>query len=72
MRVRLSDPSVTPDLVRFLRERDFLAVEEERAIVGVAPIDAISPRADRVRVKRALNEWRARHPEVEIEILAEL
>ncbi len=63
MQVRLSDPVLTRDLVRYLRARHYLAVDQGGAIVAV-PINAISERADVARFKRDLAEWQAEYPGV--------
>ncbi len=69
MLVRVSDPNLSGDLVRFLRRQDYLAVQKGRDIVEAAPINSVSARADRNRLRRELNEWLAEHPEAKAEVL---
>jgi hypothetical protein len=63
MRVRLSDPALTRQLIRYLRARHYLAVTEDGAVTAV-PINAVSERADVARFKRDLAEWQAEYPGV--------
>ncbi len=63
MQVRLSDPARKRDLIRYLRARDYLAVDEDGAVVAV-PINSVSERADLLRLTRDLREWQSQHPGV--------
>jgi hypothetical protein len=67
MRIRIDDPPSARDLVRFLRRRDYLAVEESEGLVEAVPINSVSERADRVRTLRELSDWMAQHPGVSAE-----
>ena len=69
MLIRVSDPSLTGDLVRFLRGHDYLAVQKGRDTVEAAPINSVSARADRKRLRRELDEWLSGHPGASAEIL---
>ena len=70
MRVRVSDPTLTRDLIRFLRRHDYLAIEEEEPeFIEAVPINSVSARADRNRLRRHLDEWQAEHPGVMAEPL---
>ncbi len=69
MRIRVSDPNLTEDLVRFLRRHDYLAVRKDRDIIDAAPINSVSARADRARLRRHLDEWQADRPGVTAEIV---
>lgn len=69
MLVRISDPNLSGDLVRFLRRHDYLAVQKNRDTVEAAPINSVSARADRNRLRREVNEWLAGHPEAKAEVL---
>ena len=64
MRIELTEPRATRDLVRFLRDRDYLAVEEPGGVVEVVPIQVVSELADRARTLRDLGAWLAQHPGV--------
>ena len=69
MRVRVSDPTLTRDLIRFLRRHEYLAVEEEPEFIEAVPINSVSARADRNRLRGHLDEWQAEHPGVTAEPL---
>ena len=60
MRVRLSEPARTRDLIRYLRAKDYLAVEEDGAVIAV-PIRAVSERADLKRFALDVAQWQADH-----------
>ena len=62
--VRISDPSLAPDLVAFFRRNAFLAVEEADGTIDVLPIRAGSKESDRVRIGRYVETWLADHPGV--------
>jgi hypothetical protein len=70
MFIEISDPDLTEELIDFLRARDYLAVEERGQVVAV-PINAVNASADRRRGERDLVDWRARHPGVRAEIVAD-
>jgi hypothetical protein len=70
MFIEISDPALTEELIQFLRSRDYLAIEERGQIVAV-PINAVNTSADRRRGERDLDEWRAKHPGVRVEIVAD-
>jgi hypothetical protein len=57
MRVRVLDPRLTDDLVRFLSGNDCLAVKRGRDTVDVAPIAAVSERYDRRTIEGYVREW---------------
>ncbi|HEV3407217.1 MAG TPA: hypothetical protein VG079_00895 [Gaiellaceae bacterium] len=67
--VRISDPSLTPDLVAFFRRNAFLAVQEAEATIDVLPIRAGSEESDRVRIGRYVEAWLADHPGVVAELV---
>ena len=69
MLVRVSDPSLTGELVQFLRRHDYLAVQKRRDTVEAAPINSVSSRADRKRLRRELDDWLSGHPGVSAEIV---
>ncbi len=69
MRLHISDPRETRDLVRFFRRREYLAVEHERGILEVVPINSLTDRAERLRTLHDLAEWKAAYPGVEAEPL---
>ena len=69
MLARINDPKLIDDLVRFLRRHDYLAVQRGRDNVEVAPINSVSARADRKRVRRDLARWRSEHPDVTAEVV---
>ncbi len=68
MLVRITDPHLVGDLVRFLRGHEYLAVQNGRDTVEVAPINSVSARSDRTRLRRLLDEWQAEHPGATAEI----
>ena len=68
MRLRLDDTQ-TGALVRFFRERDFLAVRRARGIVEIVPLIALSESADRRRVVRLLAEWQHANHDAPVELL---
>ena len=69
MRVRLSDPALNRDLIRYLREGGYLAIEEDEVVTAVLIISG-SPSADRASfVRGELETWRAFHAGVEVELL---
>jgi hypothetical protein len=70
MFIEISDSALTEELIGFLRARGYLAIEERGQVVAV-PINAVSASADRRRGQRDLDEWRARHPGVRAEIVAD-
>jgi hypothetical protein len=61
MRIRLDDRSLSRDLVRHFRGRGYLAVERERGVVEVLPIDASDARDDRARTLADLAAWSRAH-----------
>jgi hypothetical protein len=65
MRIRVSDPRKSRELVRFLRGREYLAVAHHDGPVEAVPINSISERADRVRMLRDLADWMAENPGLE-------
>jgi hypothetical protein len=67
--VRISDPSLAPDLVAFFRRNAFLAVQEADATIDVLPIPARSEESDRVRIGRYVEAWLADHPGVVAELV---
>jgi hypothetical protein len=69
MIIEISDPALTSELVEFLRTKDYLAIEERGQIVAI-PLDPVNVAADRRRGDRDLQEWRATHPGVGVEIVA--
>ena len=71
MRVRINDASSTDDLVRFLRREHCLAVKRAPRDVEVAPISALSKRADRMRLERLVDEWLGTRSGVRVELWAE-
>jgi hypothetical protein len=70
MFIEVSDPTLTGDLIQFLRARAYLAIEERGQIVAV-PINAVTASADRRRAERDLDEWRAKHPGILVEVVAD-
>lgn len=62
MRLHVSESAAVRDLVRFLRTRDYLAVDEGDGMVEVVPIGSVSEAADRARLLRDLDEWRTGRP----------
>jgi hypothetical protein len=69
MLVRLSDPNLVDDLVQFMRGHDYLALQKGRDTVEVAPINSVSSRGDRKRLRRELDDWLSGHSGVSIEFL---
>ncbi len=69
MAVRLSDPSLTPDLVAFFRRNAFLAVQDSDDTIDVLPIRAASERSDQLRIDRYVAAWLADHPGVVAELV---
>jgi hypothetical protein len=67
MRVRIGDPTLVEDLVRCLRRRDYLAVRVDADELEIVPINSVSERGDRARIRRDLAAWQSEHPGVEIE-----
>ena len=70
MFIQIDDTSLRGDLVRFLRERDYLAIEEAGQVVAV-PLESVDKHADRMRAERDLEAWRGDHPGVRVEIVAD-
>ena len=68
MLVSIRNPVLTSSLIRFLRARDCLAFDRGGGIVEVMPINAVSDEADRLRLGRYLDHWRADHPEAAVEV----
>ena len=64
MRIQLTEPRAARELVRFLRDRDYLAVEESGGVVEAVPIQVVSEPADRARTLRDLDAWLAENPDV--------
>ena len=64
MRIRLSDVRAARHLVRFLRDRDYLAVEHADGVVEAVPIQSVSEPADRERTLRDLDVWLSGQPDV--------
>ena len=67
MRLHITDPREARGLVRFFRRREYLAVERERGILEVVPINSLSDRSDRLRTLRDLADWKAACPGVDVE-----
>lgn len=63
MRIRLSHPALSGDLVEHFRRFEYVAHAEDGA-VAVSPMNAVSERFDRSRVALALSAWQAHHPGV--------
>lgn len=59
MRVTISDTKLMPELVRYLRAREYLAVEEGGAVT-VVPIHVMTKHAGRGRVEREVQSWLSR------------
>jgi hypothetical protein len=70
MRVTISDPKLTADLVRFLRAREYLAIEEGDGIT-VVPIHVMTRHADRARVERDVRSWLSEHAGVAADVIPE-
>jgi hypothetical protein len=70
MFIEISDPALVRDLIEFLRERNYLAVEEWGHIVAV-PLQPQNRASDRRRCERDLGEWRIAHPGVRVAIIAD-
>ncbi len=71
MRLRINDPLLTDQLVRFLRSQDCLAVKRGPRDVEVIPIDAVSKRSDRAQVQRYVDLWLGANPGATIELFVE-
>ena len=71
MLIRLTDPSLTRALVRYLHERQYLALAHEDGVVEAVPMNAVSERGDWARLSRELEAWRRDHREVETELVNE-
>ena len=71
MFIRLSDPSLTAALVRFLHQREYLAIAHDQGVVEALPLNAVSARGDRMRLNGELAAWRRHHREVETELVEE-
>ena len=69
MRVRISDPSLAPDLAEFFRRNSFLAVREDDDTIDVLPIKPAGERPDTLRIRRYAEAWLADHPGVVAEFL---
>ena len=69
MPVRISDPSLAPDLVEFLRRNAFLAVQDGDDLIDVLPIRLRSDRTDLLRIGRYLDAWLVDHPGVVAELI---
>ena len=69
MPVRISDPSLAPNLVEFFRRNAFLAVQETEGTIDVLPIHARSEESDRVKIGRYVEAWLADHPGVAAELV---
>jgi hypothetical protein len=67
MELRITDPELAGDLVRFFRRRGYLAVSESPGVVEVVPIRSASERANRAKMLCDLAEWTRGHPGVEAE-----
>ncbi len=69
MEVILSDPELVPDLLSYLEEEGFVAVEGDHGTVKASPSPG-SFREDHVRMELELRLaiWRARHPDVTTEL----
>ncbi len=64
MRTRLSDGRAARDLVRFLRDRDYLAVEVTHGVVEAVPIQSVGDDLDRTRTLADVDIWLATRPGV--------
>jgi hypothetical protein len=64
MRTRLNDGRAARDLVLFLRDRDYLAVEVADGIVEAVPIQSVGDELDRTRTLADVDIWLATRPGV--------
>ncbi len=71
MPVRISDPTLAPDLVEFFRRNAFVAVQEADDMIDVLPIRARSEEYDLLRIGRYVEAWLADHPGVVAELVAD-
>jgi hypothetical protein len=69
MLVRISDPELAADLLAFFRRNAFLAAQEGRNTIDVLPINTVSERSDRLRIRRYLEAWLADNPGVVGDVL---
>ena len=68
--INLSNPTFRHDLVRFLRDRGYLAIEEWDQIVAV-PLPSLGASGDQRRVERDLAEWHVKHPGAQATVVAD-
>ena len=69
MEIILNDPELVPDLLSYLEEEGFVAVEGDHGTVNASPAPG-SFREDHVRMELELRlaVWRSRHPDVSTDL----
>lgn len=61
MRIRISDPTLAPDLLDFLQRSDCVAVQMGTDMLAVAIPKPLSYDAARLELELYLSDWRTQH-----------
>lgn len=70
MRIRVSDPNLCSDLLRFLRKRpDVIAEELAPGEVGVSILGSRRLPENELELELRLRAWRAAHPDVAVDVV---
>jgi hypothetical protein len=70
MKIRVNDPSLVDDLLRYLHGREYLAEQEGSDTVEASPRPrSLRSDAAREELDRDLRSWEAEHPQAEVELL---
>ena len=64
MRIRISDPTLAPDLLEFLLRSDCAAIQTSGDMLAVSISKPLGYVAARLELELYLSEWRTRHADV--------
>jgi hypothetical protein len=70
MRLRIDPPTLRDDLLEFLRASGCLALTEGSNLIETQLLNSVSDRHDRAVLAGFVESWRARHPDVRVEIVS--
>jgi hypothetical protein len=68
VRIQLSDPARTEELIDFFRRRECRVELIERAVIEVEPHPTLGPERGRLELNLLLSVWRSLHPDVELRL----
>jgi hypothetical protein len=70
MRLRISDPNLSDDLLRYLRQRvDVVAAATADGELEISILGSRRATHNRLELGRRLRPWREAHPHVEVDVV---